>query len=1131
MSTRNVRNKRFISALLLILFFLISIFTNLQSAYATQIVPEVKSGEWEKVQTNQEVGTYYSRKNRGGWVEWFYPAKQSYAVFNNTILNLIEKANEKDEVIVYAERWISLRKDIYQKLEQKPSLRIRVYYMYDGRLQMVSFSGATKISEFMSNGENFAGFEFVKMITETVALNSASKRKGIRTDGINNKNTDQLKEEIKGLFKEVALKYPDVTETGIIYTPQEMEQNAALVNEISKVAVLDNINGQSAAQNNNVSGFVFQKRTPLYAGYYRTWHDRATDGYGEGNEPLHNYGGKNSMAEIPEEVDIVFVFANYTPDDSQFWVTLKNSYVPTLHSRGTAVIRTISVRELFGFGEAAKELFGIEATNARDIGLEAKAKGIAGNMTNEQINQLAEKIIEKFVTAYGLDGIDIDIEEMDMPGATLNNFTGAGNPTFNPGECNALVEQGKKVLKAIHDKLDSEKLFIIDTTIEAPKNELFKAVSSDVDYVFFQMYGASRTFGTENINTGKYDRYGNPVKMGTKDDVWNGFAPYIDSKQFLIGFSFYEENGDAASNIWSDTVLSRDIMDGGSVAVDNNGIKKEKLKYPGTPTNSRAYDYALWQPAGGLKGGIFCYAIDRDGIIEGKGSNISDGWNMAQAFGCTVHTSQEQLNQYRWGDNTKHYGTTYEWSKSLKHTMTESGDYNTVGENEIEDPAFRSYLKNVLHIDSITAMNLYNRPLEIKDDANIVSLKGLENFINIPSLKIENLPSVKSITEENLPDKLKYERKSPFENSLDRIMINNMSGLENLSLKGFNLENLPLGDISTFTALTDVDISENAIDFSLGESRTKLSALKAKCTVSFDKQRPFAYPTEKYVFEVAQASENVNVNLFAFGALTKNGTKVGMGESGFNAYKDMVIEGVKFIDDGYTYAEFFKEYQNSCSRPYKYRVTTSTGFEVTGSIDMAQNESYNVVVLDEENVQTLSNPRYEDKEVYSFVIQVGDEREVLNNLTAGKADIIKATIDSSGIQDGNRAFDGNDDKATGYPARGFNAKGYIIFDLKESKTAKKWKFYNVSGFFGSNSKYVKNADLYCYKGADVPTDFDEGSSDWEKVGGFTDLIDDFYYADIQGDVSSRYWCFNVTNTATVQGTSVITVPELELLGK
>ncbi|WP_407478228.1 endo-beta-N-acetylglucosaminidase family protein [Elizabethkingia meningoseptica] len=255
----------------------------------------------------------------------------------------------------------------------------------------------------------------------------------------------------------------------------------------------------------------------ISAGYYRTWRDSATT---SGNIP--------SMRWLPDSLDMVMVFPNYTPADNPYWNTLKTNYVPYLHKRGTKVIITLG------------DLSSATTTGGQDsIGYSSWAQGI----------------YNKWVGEYNLDGIDIDVES-NPSGATLTKFVAAT----------------KALSKYFGPKSGTGKTFVYDTN-QNPTN-FFTQTASRYNYVFLQAYGRS----TSNLTT-----------------VSGLYAPYINMKQFLPGFSFYEENG-YPGNYWND------------------------VRYPQNGTG-RAYDYARWQPKTGKKGGVFSYAIDRDAPLTSSTDN------------------------------------------------------------------------------------------------------------------------------------------------------------------------------------------------------------------------------------------------------------------------------------------------------------------------------------------------------------------------------------------------------------------------------------------------------------------------------------------------------------------------------
>ncbi|MCT3921527.1 endo-beta-N-acetylglucosaminidase [Elizabethkingia anophelis] len=269
----------------------------------------------------------------------------------------------------------------------------------------------------------------------------------------------------------------------------------------------------------NLSNLIAYKNSDhqISAGYYRTWRDSAT---ASGNLP--------SMRWLPDSLDMVMVFPDYTPPANAYWNTLKTNYVPYLHKRGTKVIITLG------------DLNSATTTGGQDsIGYSSWAKSI----------------YDKWVGEYNLDGIDIDIESSPS-GATLTKFVAAT----------------KALSKYFGPKSGTGKTFVYDTN-QNPTN-FFIQTASRYNYVFLQAYGRSTT----NLTT-----------------VSGLYAPYINMKQFLPGFSFYEENG-YPGNYWND------------------------VRYPQNGTG-RAYDYARWQPATGKKGGIFSYAIERDAPLTSSNDN------------------------------------------------------------------------------------------------------------------------------------------------------------------------------------------------------------------------------------------------------------------------------------------------------------------------------------------------------------------------------------------------------------------------------------------------------------------------------------------------------------------------------
>lgn len=259
---------------------------------------------------------------------------------------------------------------------------------------------------------------------------------------------------------------------------------------------------------------------PLMMAYYRTWRDVTVP-----QDANSNLSDKNvmSMDKIPKDVDVAMVFDAGATEGTAYWDTLRDKYVPKLHKQGTRVVYTLWIDQ---FASA-------------DVAL-----------NDEAYAEYAQWVMDTYVTPYGLDGIDVDVE----------SFPQGDGLTRSIGIFNALG-------KLIGPKSGTDKLFIFDTN-QTGTSPLFTAVSHNISYVLLQAYGRN---------------------IAGMQGTWETFADKIDSCQFLIGFSFPEEQD---RTNWNDAP--------GQFSTEAFAA-------------SRARDYALWQPAGGTKGGTFVYAIDRDG--------------------------------------------------------------------------------------------------------------------------------------------------------------------------------------------------------------------------------------------------------------------------------------------------------------------------------------------------------------------------------------------------------------------------------------------------------------------------------------------------------------------------------------
>ncbi|ALV46940.1 hypothetical protein MB46_17090 [Arthrobacter alpinus] len=307
-----------------------------------------------------------------------------------------------------------------------------------------------------------------------------------------------------------------------MFTKRRLIGSAAIVaiSALTSAGMLTPAFAKDAAPSTSVGSMAHCQSDPLMMAYYRTWRDTTVPESANSNLPDKNV---ISMDQIPKGVDVAMVFDAGATKDTEYWETLGKHYVPKLHKQGTRVVYTLWIDQ---FAKA-------------DVAL-----------NDEAYAAYAQWIMDTYVTPYGIDGIDVDVE----------SYPQGDGLTRSIGIFNALG-------KLIGPKSGTDKLFIFDTN-QTGSTQLFSAVSHNFSYVLLQAYGRNIT-GMQN--------------------TWGTFADKINSCQFLIGFSFPEEQD---RTNWNDAA---------------GPFSEEAF------STSRARDYALWQPTGGQKGGAFVYAIDRDG--------------------------------------------------------------------------------------------------------------------------------------------------------------------------------------------------------------------------------------------------------------------------------------------------------------------------------------------------------------------------------------------------------------------------------------------------------------------------------------------------------------------------------------
>lgn len=769
------------------------------------------------------------------------------------------------------------------------------------------------------------------------------------------------------------------------------------------------------------------RRGPLYAGYFRSWHDSASTGLdGKQHHP------ENTIAEIPKEVDILFVFPDHTAPESPFWSKLKDGYVHKLHEQGTVLVQTIGVNELNG------------------------RTGLSTDFPDspEGHKALAKAIVKKFVTDRGVDGLDIDVErDFEKPRTEAEDLRAL----------NVFKEIAKIIGK---NGLDTSKFLIMDTTLSVDKNPIFKGVASDIDFLLRQYYGPQG--GNEEVDI--------------INSEWLQYQKFIDASQFMIGFSFFEESA-PKGNLWFD-VNEYD---------PNNPDKGKDID------GTRAKKYAEWQPStGGLKAGIFSYAIDRDGVAH-----------VPSAYKNRIDSSQ----RHPVVDNISH--TDYTVSRKLKNLMTKDIRYGLIDQQDIPDAALRAeVIKQVGQYKG--DLERYNQSLILTDE-NIKNLEGLNRLKKLQKLELHNLSKVKEITPSLLPESMKQDAE---------LLITGLTGLERLDLRGLNRQTLEGISADGLVSLKAFDLSHNSLDLSEQSADrdiliTLMQQVKKKNhqgyseNTAFENQKPKGYYPKEY--ETKEAHYDVDyrehdiLRDFVFGTVTKRNTFIG-DSSDFEDYKKGTIDGRQYVAKDYTYEAFHKDYKG-----YKVHLTASNlGETETARLKAYRDETYSVVVSNGE------------KTVHTMTINIGIGAPIMENL-AKDAKVIGTSYNSKDVNElANKVFDGFYQNSF----RTWDPTNWIVFEIEKPVLIKEWRLFNgeTNPQFRRSSDNVSQGRLQVLKDTSIDlmslnsddlNNYLKDEQNWQTVSEITSAQK--IYNGIVGNVSSRYWRFCVDSPNT-------SYTELQILG-
>ncbi|HGK7726412.1 endo-beta-N-acetylglucosaminidase EndoS [Streptococcus pyogenes] len=790
---------------------------------------------------------------------------------------------------------------------------------------------------------------------------------------------------------------------------------------------------------------------PLYGGYFRTWHDKTSD-------PTEK-DKVNSMGELPKEVDLAFIFHDWTKDYSLFWKELATKHVPKLNKQGTRVIRTIPWRFLAG---------GDNSGIAEDTSKYPN--------TPEGNKALAKAIVDEYVYKYNLDGLDVDVEHDSIPKV---------NGKASDENLKRSIQVFEEIGKLIGPKgVDKSRLFIMDSTYMADKNPLIERGAPYIDLLLVQVYGAR----------GEQGEFQNDTRLVTEtpEERWQGYSKYIRPEQYMIGFSFYEERA-GSGNLWYDI----------NVEDESNPNVGKEIK------GTRAERYAKWQPkTGGVKGGIFSYAVDRDGVAHPKKNGYKN----------------PKLDNIVTSD--------YSVSKALKTVMLKDKSYDLIDEKDFPDKALREAVMAQVGTRK-GDLERFNGTLRL-DNPAIQSLEGLNKFKKLAQLDLIGLSRITKLDQSVLPANMK-----PGKDTLETVLetykkdnkeepatippvslkVSGLTGLKELDLSGFDRETLAGLDAATLTFLEKVDISGNKLDLAPGtENRqifdTMLSTVSNHVgsneqTVKFDKQKPTGHYPDTYgktSLRLPVANEKVDLqSQLLFGTVTNQGTLINS-EADYKAYQNHKIAGRSFVDSNYHYNNFKVSYEN-----YTVKVTDSTlGTTTDKTLATDKEETYKV---------DFFSPADKTKAVHTAKVIVGDEKTMMVNLAAG-ATVIKSEND----ENAKKVFNG----IMEYNPLSFNNKSSIIFEMKDPSLAKYWRLFNDSS--KGKDDYIKEAKLEVFTGqlnaeADVKTSL-EKSDDWQTVSTYSGQEQVFSHA--LDNISAKYWRITVDNKKNQYG--CVSLPELQILG-
>ena len=855
-----------------------------------------------------------------------------------------------------------------------------------------------------------------------------------------------------------------------------------------------------------------KKHTPINGGYYRIW-----------NDAVARDGAKTKMGDIPSEVDLVLVF--YDNEMAKVSDEKMKEYVEQLHKKDQKVIGSIFVHLLYddihyylGNEEYRKEIEDKYSGYIKDNGTR---KVLSFPDSTEGNKARANFILYNYMERYGFDGLDIDMEQTES------------DLLKHEKQYNSVL---KFLSESIGPKSGKNKLFIYDTTFSA-FHPAFKNNKEIFDLVLIQLYGARSEY--KNSQESKKDDDIKNLKDFQDNKgmtLFETFSSMIPSTKIMIGFSFYEENSHTTrvlipplidNNRWYDIPTSDNQVE----VMAENGKGEFKI---GTFKESRAGRYATWQHQNGLKGGVFSYAIDRDGVphpTRNDAQRMYDEYSKFKGNGDSIDI-EKWVEAGRPGKSPSDdlSPSTYENSIQLKSILKENEVYDKIDEKDFPDERLRKQV--IAQIGEYKGMiSRYNKDLVI-DDSNITNLSGLEKITHLNKLTLKNLDKVTSLTSENLPEGIKKERPhTEYKKSESKLVLDNLSGLKELDLHNLHLEELEIKNPENFKSLEKLNISDNNLDLAPGSNNRNVFDALAKNikdteNLIFGNQDPFWYYPETFSpsFVKLDAKKEYDIQKEVLkGQVTAQGYYVT--EDKFDEYTSRTINDKPFLKEGYEINKL--DYKN---------------FKVTTTDSNLNVDEDNKVIADERETFNSEITNGEGKLVHKMKIVVGEEKDILFQVKPDLDKVIDSTY-SRFNQDptGKRIFDDKIAYENSFVTSNKISEQYpefIAFELDDNIALSSWELIQTSkgdpdkkdNNVVAQLEYMVNDNFKFTNNASYSDKIEQlKKQEWKSVDKVKDVMKDEHKGEFSPS-SHKFWRVKITSTLGTTGYEYPTILEVKLYG-